>query len=550
MKIKSISIKNYRSIERIDDLILDTFNIFVGQNNHGKTNFFEAINWFFGGFQRGEDKKKTIFNNDDTARDIEVVIKFEGLQDAINRMSNATHKTKLKEIFEDGIDIIKIRRTTEYKDGKQRQLFNLKTQQWEDPIGRDTAWRDLLPSLEYVHTKIRVDDVSQYKSKTPIAEMLSGVLTSIIEEDKQYIDLKNNFNALFSDETSEIRVRLNELSGKVEVYLKKQFPGNTSIQFKVEIPEFNDLLKNFSTEVNDGIPTPIEYKGDGMQRALMLSIIQAYADFRKEKNISRKFIFLIDEAELHLHPSAQRALKNALFDIANGGEQVFVNTHSSVLITDEQEGQKIFKVEKDDQGITQISKVNNEIDKMDIIFELLGGSPADLLLPKNFIIVEGKSEYYFLRQIIKRFYYDEYKNIKIIFARGDFERQKEAYHAIHEAYKPFIADGEGIYRNRIIIICDAPNHKNKKHFERFKRAHPWLKEGKQLHILPVDALEKYYPNPYKKTDEQIQELEAKKNGKTDLSKEVASAISQEQFENEMIAFFNALQKAKELGFEN
>jgi len=547
MKMKNISIKNYRSIEKIDKLALDLFNIFVGQNNHGKTNFFEAINWFFNGFQRGEDKEKIVFNND-LSRNIEVIIEFEGLTDAIERMGSKTHQTKLTKIFRGSTDVIKIKRTTIYKEGKQRQLFNPQTQKWEDPIGRDTAWRDLLPSLEYVNTKIRVDDVSQYKSKTPIAEMLSGVLTSIIEEDKKYIDLKQKFNELFSDETSEVKAKLNELSGKVEVYLQKQFPDNTSIQFKVEIPEFNDLLKNFSTEVNDGVPTPIEYKGDGMQRALMLSIIQAYADFRKERNISRKFIFLIDEAELHLHPSAQRALKTALFDIANGGEQVFVNTHSSVLITDDQKGQKIFKVEKDSRGITRVSDINNDIDKMDIIFELLGGSPADLLLPKNFIIVEGQSEYYFLKQIIKRFYYDEYKNIKIIFARGDSKRQAETYYAIHEAYKPFIADGEGIYKERIIIICDKPNSQNKKHFEDFKNSHPWLEKNNQLYLLPVDALEKYYPDPYKKTDEEIKNLKQTKNGKTDLANKVAGNITKKQFEDEMTVFFNALKKAKELGF--
>jgi putative ATP-dependent endonuclease of the OLD family len=38
MKIKSIYIKNFRSIEE-QSIELDKFNLFVGQNNHGKTNF-------------------------------------------------------------------------------------------------------------------------------------------------------------------------------------------------------------------------------------------------------------------------------------------------------------------------------------------------------------------------------------------------------------------------------------------------------------------------------------------------------------------------------
>ena len=42
MKISKINITNFRSIERSEFSVTD-FNIFVGQNNCGKTNFFEAI---------------------------------------------------------------------------------------------------------------------------------------------------------------------------------------------------------------------------------------------------------------------------------------------------------------------------------------------------------------------------------------------------------------------------------------------------------------------------------------------------------------------------
>lgn len=54
-----------------------------------------------------------------------------------------------------------------------------------------------------------------------------------------------------------------------------------------------------------------------MQRALMLSIIQAYADFRREREMAGKnFLFFIDEAEIHLHPTAQRNLKEALLSLS------------------------------------------------------------------------------------------------------------------------------------------------------------------------------------------------------------------------------------------
>ena len=202
---------------------------------------------------------------------------------------------------------------------------------------------------------------------------------------------KESFSKLFdeqyNDQNSKVRQKLNELSKDVETHIKKQFPNGTTVDFDIELPEFKDLLKKFGISIDDGIQTKAESKGDGMQRALVLSILQTYAKYRKKENSKIAFLFLIDEAELHLHPSAQRALKEALSEISNT-DQVFINTHSSVLITGSNSDQKLFKVEKTDK-ITHIQEVN-ETDKINIVFDLLGGSPSDLLLPENFFDCRGK----------------------------------------------------------------------------------------------------------------------------------------------------------------
>ena len=48
MKIKSIKIKNFKSLREVE-VDTSSFNVFVGQNNHGKTNLFQAIEWFYTG---------------------------------------------------------------------------------------------------------------------------------------------------------------------------------------------------------------------------------------------------------------------------------------------------------------------------------------------------------------------------------------------------------------------------------------------------------------------------------------------------------------------
>ena len=300
MKISNIRVENYRSLQYVN-FGVDKFSIFVGQNNHGKTNLFEAIEWFFNAKSSQEDCH---FNLDQNNQ-ILVEITFDNVIDTdIEKLSTDAHKTKIKGILGESTCFAVCKTSTDHK----RKYF-VAGEDKGNPTGLDTAINEFLPKLEYVNTRIRLDDVSKYKDKNPIGLMLSGILTAIIEASEEYKGFRLQFAKLFDSDQSDVRKELNKLGAVVEVYLQKQFPDGTKVKFGVNPPQFGELLKSFETIVNDGIETKAEDKGDGMQRAIMLAIIQSFADFRKNQLGGGSFLFLIDEAELHLHPSAQRALK-------------------------------------------------------------------------------------------------------------------------------------------------------------------------------------------------------------------------------------------------
>lgn len=192
MKISKITISNFRSIEKVDNLSLNAFNVFVGQNNHGKTNFFEAVEWFFTPSGNLED---ICFMRDPT-KEVCVELEFLGFQKALNLVTNDKQKKILSGIFETDDKII-IKRSSKYENSQDRQLFNPKTQKWENPLGRDTTWRQFLPTLEYVSTKKFLEDVAKYGKATPINRMLSAVLEKMLESDEQYGNFKKMFNELF-----------------------------------------------------------------------------------------------------------------------------------------------------------------------------------------------------------------------------------------------------------------------------------------------------------------------------------------------------------------
>lgn len=480
MKISKIIIKNFRSIRSVE-VDSSTFNVLVGQNNHGKTNFFDAVQWFYSGSGDISMLKNTAAGEDEQ---ISVELEFSGVQEGLAQITHEVNQTKLRNVLGES-DTMRVRRTSERP--KERHLYNPTADEWKkQPCGTDGPFNNCIPRFEFVEATKNLKDVGNYKSTTPIGKMLSGVLAEILEAEEEYVKFREQFEKLFSSETSSIKQKLKDVSDQVCSHLQKQFPDCSQVDFIVQEPAFDDLLKNFSTQVDDGVATSAEEKGDGMQRAIMLAIIKTYADQRRDEALGRSFIFFIDEAELHLHPTAQRQLKLALLELADGHDQVFINTHSSVLLADNHDQQSLFRVAKEVQGETQIEKIDSSPKKHEVIFELLGGSPADILLPANFLIVEGPSEVEFLKHVIDR-HYSEQVQIHVLAANGDDERQRQQVTAIEDLLATI--DRRPIYRERLTILFDEPDVGKEQRFEDFKNSRLHSNANDQLFVIPAHGLE-------------------------------------------------------------
>ena len=527
MRISKITVTNFRSIKQAE-ITADKFNVFVGQNNHGKTNFFEAIDWFYNG--KGE-LDKIRFGRTGEA-EVCVEIEFSEIKDGIQKMKNERNKTTIQKLVGDN-DFVSIKRSS--LDQKNRKIFDTKDNSWteKNPFGADGTLNDFLPRFEYVITQVNPMEVAKYGKNTPIVNMFSGVLTAILEQNKEYADFRKQFDKLFNASESEVRVKLDELSGKVRVCLEKQFPDCNKVVFEVAEPVFEDLLKNFDTSIDDGVYTDTDEKGDGMQRALMLAIIQTYADFRRKfEETSKFFLFFIDEGELHLHPTAQRKLKNALLELTKSGDQVFINTHSSVLVVDEHDEQKIFKVEKinKETNITLIS----EVEKPSVVYELLGGSPADLLLPNNFLIVEGKCELEFISKVIVRHYFEK-PHIQIVTADGDLFRAQRSFSAIVQIFKPLETS---IYKKRAVIFVDKQANITQR--DTFLAEHAYLQTNGQFFESTEASIEEYYPAAWRKPAVDVKKMPS--DEKISQTKSAGGGISKDDFEKEMHKLFEALCK--------
>ncbi|MEE5133816.1 AAA family ATPase [Pseudomonas alliivorans] len=525
MKISKIIINNFRSIESAD-LSLSDFNIFIGQNNTGKTNLFEAVAWFYSGTSLSTDQK---FQRN-SALVTSVSVEFEGAQHGLENMINQANSAKIKGVIGEA-NLIRITRSS---TEPRRRVIEIDGEVRKNPSGIDPALNDFLPKLEYIHTRQYYEELTKYNQKSAVGIMLSSVIEEILNDDPQYRKFRSTFDDLFNAEDSAISGHFKALGNSVKVHLEKQFAECSKVLFEVLSPDFSDLLKKFETVVDDGIETYASEKGDGMQRALMLAIIQAYADYRKAReDAGKSFLFFIDEAELHLHPTAQRKLKEVLLQLSSSLDQVVISTHSSVFVADSNHPQQVFKVEKNNSR-TEIH-ITDIADRPYIIYDLLGGSPADLLLPRNFLIVEGPSEFELLTRVIKR-HYPERPPIQIISAEGDTHQAKRSINAISKAYSPI---NQSIYQEKIVILCDKPSERAKLGFDQFLQVHGDLESRGQIKVLPIGSLEEYYPVGLgRKTQDEVSRMDGTQ--KKNQARTVGDAITRQSFESDMSVIFEAL----------
>ena len=194
MKISAIRIKNFRSIKEASFQTMD-FNIFVGQNNCGKTNFFEAIEFFYNGISRTVTIGELTFKKD-LGLEISVEIDFVGAREGASKMQNSANRTKIETVLQES-DSVTVSRSSE--NYKKRSVF-VNGEEVRPGTGFDAALNDFLPKFEYISTKQYYDAVAKYSKTTPIGIMLSGVLTTILQTNPQYQEFQTKFNDLFESE--------------------------------------------------------------------------------------------------------------------------------------------------------------------------------------------------------------------------------------------------------------------------------------------------------------------------------------------------------------
>lgn len=142
----------------------------------------------------------------------------------------------------------------------------------------------------------------------------------------------------------------------------------------------------------------MEQRSDGFQQ--FVSLILSLSAQNDSNNLKNKVI-LIDEPEVHLHPSGVRYMRDEILKIGKNNN-VFVATHSHYMVdTNCQERHWIVKKEKAETSISQIDE-NTPIEDDDVLSSAFGLNLFKELLPQYILIVEGGDDKHIVQHILDK----------------------------------------------------------------------------------------------------------------------------------------------------
>ncbi|AJO24444.1 ATP-binding protein [Weizmannia coagulans] len=454
MKLVKVILKNFRGYNNTTIELHPDLNVLIAENDVGKSTILDALNIFFNDDAKIDTSDCNIHSED---KFIEIGACFR-LEDNELVILDATNPTSLKEEHllnrEDLLEIRKVINASgktitkssisvylntfqptlfekpliTYKQSELKQLLNQYKLEIEnfDSISKSKK-ADMRIALfshliseqtRFEEKQINIKDIQDDSLKTwdklrdqlPYYTLFQSDRTNT-DGDKEVQDpMKAITKEVLADLKDKLEEIKNEVVSKVEkigeetIEKLKEFNEEIANQL-ITVPEIKswDSLFKFNLDTDDGVP--LNKRGSGVRRLILLSYFRAQAEKDAIRNNRRNIIYAIEEPETSQHPNYQRMIIDSLKTISEKEQyQVFITTHTPE-IAQMVEKDSLILLQKDIEGHPQV--VKNEDIKMQQITKTLGILPS--IHSRVVICVEGPNDVNFIKNINK--FVPEFKEI-------------------------------------------------------------------------------------------------------------------------------------------
>jgi len=456
MKLVKIKIKNFRCYKNETEISFNDLTAIIGRNDIGKSALLDAIDAFFNNKVDSGD-----LSTDTHERTVELTCCFEGLpHDVILDASvpssaqdegilNLEGQLEVKKVFAFGgrktktVYLIANHPTDErLKDLLSKKNTPLKSLADELGVNLDGVVRSKNPPIrkairdhiggERAVSPIKVegslDNESNLKTIWKKLEKMLPIF-SLFESDKPFDDkdgdIKDPLGSAISEALAldEIRLLLDQVEAKVREYSSdvadrtieklKDFDESLSEKLNSEFSKTPTYNKVFDLTLVNEKGIPLNKRGSGIRRLVVLSFFRAQAERRKQDAGAPSIIYAIEEPESSQHPNHQQMIIDTLCDLGQQENvQVIFTTHSSNLVREIPIDSLRF-ISQTEGNHTQIESAsdiqggtNNE-EVIRKIIDTLGilPNPADRV--KVLLFVEGNHDVSALKRYSNKLYQDD-----------------------------------------------------------------------------------------------------------------------------------------------
>lgn len=379
MKIEKLILSNFRSYSDEIEIDFDDLNVFVGKNDIGKSTILEALDIFF-----NENKGIIKIDKDDINKqgadqgnvEIKIGVVFGGLPEELT--IDATNPTRLEDEYLLGHDgkltiikkypnagkekvFVKAYHPTRSECSelllkKQADLKKLLTDEMDcqdktkNAEIRKAIWEYYSDNLGLSEIEIELAKIEaknswdQIKKHLPVYSLFQSdrknsdgdsevqnpmkLAVQEILKDQRLMDSLNDVarevETKLNEVASQTLEKLNEMNSEIADSLNPVIPSPESLKWV-------DVFKSVSITGDEDIP--INKRGSGVKRLVLLNFFRAEAERRKNESDCPDIIYAIEEPETSQHPSHQRKLIEAFISLSQADNtQVLLTTHSPSIV--------------------------------------------------------------------------------------------------------------------------------------------------------------------------------------------------------------------------
>jgi putative ATP-dependent endonuclease of OLD family len=440
MRLKSIKLRNFRGYQNETRISFEDLTAFVGKNDAGKSSILEALEIFFNNkvvriekddlnvdaLAAGQSKIEIscIFNQlpseliidaaNPTSLQAEYLVNSDGDLE-IKKTFSCGSKTPSEKVFivanhpsvANGNDLLTLKRAE----------LRVRANELNVPIGnyngninsslRSAIWNHLgVLNLARVEIQVDKEDAKEawsYLEKWMPQFALFKSDRESSDGDKEVTDpMRVAVDTAIAELTQElaaiqasVKAKAVEVADRTLAKLQEMNPAlanELTPYFKTD-PKWSGL---FTLTLSSDKNIPINKRGSGIRRLIVLNFFRAEAERRRSEKNSQAIIYAFEEPENSQHPNHQEMLIRAFQELSEANNtQVMLTTHNPALAGLIHE-KDLRLVSSDAHGAIVV--LDNQQNILRSIADTLGMLPEPLK-PKLLICVEGPNDVTFLKTI-------------------------------------------------------------------------------------------------------------------------------------------------------